>query len=413
MSVDFFRALSLDEIKAKTEKYLLGVYARPLKVAFHFGQGEYLYDAENRRYLDFHCGISVTNLGHSDADIVEAIRDQADRLIHTSNLAFNQEQALLAEAIINYSFPGRVFFTNSGTEASEAAFKLARSYGARARDGATRIVTLENSFHGRSTAGMSMTGQAKIQQGFGPLLNDMAYIPRNEIALLEREFDQNGESICAFFFEPVQGEGGIHVMSKEFVRAAYDLCREYNVIFICDEVQTGMGRTGKLWCYEHYGVVPDAMTLAKSLGSGLPIGALVIGEKYAEHLGPGQHGSTFGGNHLAARVAFETLKILVTRDILANVPALSEYIFGRLASLQDRFAFITEVRGLGLHIGVELDRPGALLVDLCLKHGLVVNCTAGNVIRIMPPLNISLERAAEGMDLFEAACAEFAEAPQA
>ena len=275
-SVDFFQSLSLDEIQKKTREYVLRTYGYPMDLAMSFGQGEYLYDTEGKQYIDFLCGISVTNLGHGDADIVEAIRDQAERLMHTSNLFYSQEAALLAEALINYSFPGKVFFTNSGTEASEAAFKFARSYGQSAKNGATAIITHENSFHGRSTAGMCMTGQDKIHSGFGKLLpeDDLIYLPRNDIDILEKALDDHGRNICAFALELVQGEGGIHVMDKEYVQAARQLCFENDVLLILDEVQTGIGRTGKLFAYEHYEITPDAMTLAKALGNGFPIGGL-------------------------------------------------------------------------------------------------------------------------------------------
>ncbi|MEQ9367194.1 MAG: aspartate aminotransferase family protein [Leptospirales bacterium] len=408
-SVDFFQSLSLDEIQKKTREYVLGTYAYPMGIAMSFGQGEYLYDTEGKQYIDFLCGISVTNLGHGDADIVEAIRDQAERLVHTSNLFYNQEAALLAEALVNYSFPGKVFFTNSGTEASEAIFKFARSYGQRAKNEASVIVTHENSFHGRSTAGMCMTGQEKIHRGFGPLLpeSDLIYLPRNDLDILEKTIDDQGRNICAFALELVQGEGGIHVMDKEYVQAARDLCKENEILFIVDEVQTGIGRTGKLFAYEHYEIVPDAMSLAKALGNGFPIGALVIADDFATYLGPGQHGSTFGGNHLATRVAFETLKAIVTRDLMANVAAQSEYFLRRMRLFEKQFACVTEVRGLGLHLGMELDRPGQPLVIEARDRGLLVNCTAGNTIRVMPPLNISLERAAEGLDILEAALTSF------
>lgn len=410
-SVDFFQSLSLDEIQKKTREYMLGTYGYPMDLAMSFGQGEYLYDTEGKQYIDFLCGISVTNLGHGDADIVEAIRDQAERLMHTSNLFYSQEAAMLAEALVNYSFPGKVFFTNSGTEASEAAFKFARSYGQRAKNGATAIITHENSFHGRSTAGMCMTGQDKIHSGFGKLLpeDDLIYLPRNDIDILEKALDDHGRNICAFALELVQGEGGIHVMDKEYVQAARDLCSENDVLLILDEVQTGIGRTGKLFAYEHYEITPDAMTLAKALGNGFPIGALIIADQYTEHLGPGQHGSTFGGNHLATRVAFETLKAIVTRDLLSNVVAQSEFFMRRLKVFEKQFACVTEVRGLGLHLGLELDRPGQPLANEARDRGLIVNCTAGTTIRIMPPLNVSLERASEGLDILEASLAAFQE----
>ena len=402
-TVDFFQSLKLDEIQKKTRQYVLGTYAYPMGIAMSFGQGEYLYDTEGKQYLDFFCGISVNNLGHGDADIVEAIREQAERLVHTSNLFYNQEAALLAEALVNYSFPGKVFFTNSGTEASEAAFKLARSYGQQAKGGAHIILTHENSFHGRSTAGMCMTGQGKIHDGFGDLLPGITYITRNDIDILDKEISENSQNICAFVLELIQGEGGIHVMDKEYVQAAHQLCKEHEILFIVDEVQTGIGRTGKLFAYEHYEIIPDAMTLAKALGNGFPIGATIIADEFAQYLTAGQHGSTFGGNHLATRVAFETLKAIVTRDLMANVNAQSEYFLRRLRLFEKQFDFVTEVRGLGLHLGVELDRPGQDLVIAARDLGLLINCTAGNTIRIMPPLNISLERAAEGLDILEAA----------
>lgn len=408
-NVDFFQSLSLDEIQKKTREYVLGTYAYPMGIAMSFGQGEYLYDTEGKQYIDFLCGISVTNLGHGDADVVEAIREQAERLVHTSNLFYNQEAALLAEALVNYTFPGKVFFTNSGTEASEAAFKLARSYGQQFKNGASGIITHENSFHGRSTAGMCMTGQEKIHNGFGDLLSagDLIYLPRNDIDILEKAIDDNGRDICAFMLELIQGEGGIHVMDKEYVQAAHELCKENEILFILDEVQTGIGRTGKLFAYEHYEIVPDAITLAKALGNGFPIGALIIANEFAHYLGAGQHGSTFGGNHLATRVAFESLKAIVTRDLLANVAAQSEYFIRRLKIFEKQFSCVTEVRGLGLHLGMELDRPGQDLVIEARDRGLLINCTAGQTIRVMPPLNISLERAAEGLDILEAALTAF------
>ena len=400
-SVDFFQSLSLAEIQKKTREYVLGTYGYPMGIALSFGQGEYVYDTEGKQYLDFLCGISVTSLGHGDADIVEAIRDQAERLVHSSNLFYNQEAALLCEALINYSFPGKVFLTNSGTEASEAAFKLARSYGQQARGGASVILTHENSFHGRSTAGMCMTGQDKIHGGFGPLIGDISYITRNDIDILEKEISDRGNDICAFVLELIQGEGGIQVMDQEYVQNARELCKENDILFIVDEIQTGMGRTGKLFAYEHYQITPDVMTLAKALGNGFPIGATIIAEEFTQYLGAGQHGSTFGGNHLATRVAFETLKALMTRDILANVTALSEYFMRRLKVWEGQFPIVRETRGLGLHLGMELEHSGPEVVTAARERGLLLNCTAGQTIRIMPPLNISLERAAEGLDILE------------
>jgi len=398
---DFKQPLPLATIKEKYSRYMLPNYS-PADVAFYFGQGELLYDTDNKQYIDFLSGISVTNLGHGEADIVEAIREQAERILHSSNLFYNQEQALLAEALIQHSFAGRVFFCNSGTEANEAAFKLARSHGQKRKDGASEFVVLENSFHGRTLASMSLTAQTRVQSGFGPLLDGIHRVAANDREALEKLFEQRGTSLCGMIVELIQGEAGIHPLDPGFVKLARDLCTEHNVLLIIDEIQTGFGRTGKLFCYEHSGILPDAMTLAKALANGLPMGALIVAEGHETLLSGGMHGSTFGGNHLVARVAYETLRIIMGRELLAHAAALSEYFFRRLRLLQaERPDLIADVRGLGLHIGVELKRPGKDIVNVCLSQGLVLNCTAEKVLRIMPPLNMSLENADVGLSILE------------
>lgn len=395
---EFEAPLPFKEIKEKTDKYVLGTYKRA-PVSFYFGQGEYVFDTENKRYIDFLCGISVTSLGHGDADIIETIRTQADRIIHSSNLFYNQEQALLAEALVSYTFPGKVFFCNSGTEANEAAMKLARRYGVTKGSAAT-VVTLEKSFHGRTMGSMTLTGQEKIHQGFGPLAGPVQYIPADQQAL-ETVLNQKGAEICAVFLELVQGEGGVRPLSREFVHTARELTKENDILLVIDEVQTGMGRTGSFLAYEQYDIVPDVVTMAKALGSGFPIGAMIVADPFVDVLGPGMHGSTFGGNHLAAAVAFDTLRILHGREIIKNVQALSEYFFTRLRAMQAQIPVMKDVRGLGLLIGIELDQPGAPVVDACREAGLLINCTADTVIRLLPPLTISLEVAAEGLDILE------------
>lgn len=397
---NFGEPLPFEEIREKTDRYILGTYKR-LPVAFYFGQGEYLYDTEQRRYLDFVSGIAVTSLGHCEADLIAALREQADRLWHTSNLYYNQEQALLAEALINHSFPGKAFFCNSGTEANEAAFKLARRYGNQKKGGAGTVLSLNNSFHGRTLAGMTLTGQAKIQKGFGSLVPGIEYIPPNDIEALEKILEEHASDIAALFLELVQGEGGVRPLEVEYVRAARELTREHDILLIVDEVQTGVGRTGRLFAYEHFDIEPDLLTLAKGLGGGFPIGALIVAERYCRHLEAGAHGSTFGGNHLASRIAFETLRIIIGREILQNVVAVSEYIFRRLNLTATALSVIREVRGLGLLIGIELERPGQVLVDACRERGLLINCCAENTIRLLPPLNISLEEASRAMDILE------------
>lgn len=396
----FHTPLNFEEVETKTQKYVLDTYRRQPK-AFFFGQGDTLYDSDQKPYLDFLSGIAVTNLGHGDADIIEAIRSQADRIMHTSNLFYNEEQARLAEVLIENSIKGKVFFCNSGTEANEAAFKLARSYGQAMRNNATRIVTLEGSFHGRTTGAMCLTGQQKIRDGFGPLVDGCVYVPPNDIEALEQAISGGKSDTCAFFLELVQGEGGVLPMEKEYVREAREMCAENDVLFIIDEIQTGVGRSGKLFAYEHYEIEPDAFTLAKGLGSGFPIGAMVVAEAYTPYLKRGMHGSTFGGNQLACRVAYETLKIIFGREILANVGAISQHFFSRLRTLQKSVKGIVDVRGLGLLVGIELERPCAELVDECRDRGLLINVTAENVIRLLPPLNITLERASHGLDILE------------
>ncbi len=396
---DFGQPLSFEEIKQKSDQYILNTYKRA-PIAFHFGQGEYLYDSENRPYLDFVSGVAVNALGHGDADLVEAIRDQADRIVHSSNLYYNQEQALLAEALIGHSFPGKVFFCNSGTEANEAAIKLARAFGHE--KGGYGILSLEDSFHGRTTGAMTLTGQEKIHGGFGPLFPQVKYIPANDITALEAEIQRHGSELCALFLEPVQGEMGVIPMEKDYVRAARQLTREHNMLLIFDEIQTGIGRTGKLFAYEHFGIEPDVLTLAKALGSGYPIGAMIVQEQYARYLGPGRHGSTFGGNHLGARIAYETLKIIMSREILQHINGLSEYMFHRLNLMKSKYPFIKEVRGLGLHIGILLGRQCADIVDQCRNEGLLINCAGhGDAIRLVPPLTLSIESADKGLTILE------------
>ncbi len=391
--------LSFEEIKEKTEKYILNTYNR-LPVSFYFGQDCYLYDTNHKKYIDFLSGISVNNLGYGEADIVQAIQSQSDRIIHTSNLFYNEEQAKLAEILISYSFPGKVFFCNSGTEANEAAIKFARRYGQKEKEGAEILVSLERSFHGRTFGSMSITGNEKIRKGFGSLLPNIEIIPP-EIDALELVFENYGEKICALILEPIQGEGGIYSLSREFLKRARELTTETKSLLMFDEVQCGIGRTGELFAYQYFDVKPDIITLAKGLGSGFPIGVMIVSEEFTDIFEPGIHGSTFGGNHLACRVAYETIKILMTREILNNIEGLSEYIFRKLHMMKSKYSIIKAIRGVGLMIGIELNIPCKEIVLDCLKEGLIINCTANNVIRLLPPLNIDLEIANEGLEILQ------------
>ncbi len=390
----------LSEIKERSAKYLIGNYA-PFDVAFKYGAGELLFDVNNKQYIDFLCGVAVTNLGHSDADIIDVVHKQADMLFHTSNWFYSDEASLLAEALVVNSFPGKVFFCNSGTEANEAAFKLARKY-AISRDKQNPIMlSLTNSFHGRTTASMGMTGQEKVREGYGDLLSGFEYVEVNNEESLEEAFERNNGNIAGIIMELVIGEGGIIPLTQSFVNLARKLTQENDALLIFDEIQTGMGRTGRLFACEHYGIIPDAMTLGKALGSGFPIGAMIVSKPFAGVLGPGSHGSTFGGNHLATAVAYETLRILISREIVENVPALSQFLFTRLNVMKAKYPIIKEVRGIGLHIGVDFTIPSKSIAVECLKEGLVLNSTAETVIRLMPPLNIGIERLDEALNIFE------------
>lgn len=399
-SQDIFRIpLGFEEIKEKTEKYILHTYSR-LPVCFFFGQGPYVFDSQQKSYIDFLSGISVCNLGYGEADVIEAIRSQADRIIHSSNLFYSEEQALLAEILVNYSFPGKVFFCNSGAEANEAAIKLARKYGYERKEGAEILVSLERSFHGRTMGALSITGNEKVRKGFGSLLPNVVIIPPT-IEALEKIFEAKGSEICALFVEPIQGEGGVYPLPKDFLVKARELTEQTKSLLVFDEIQCGVGRTGSLFAFQYFDVIPDVVTLAKGLANGIPIGAMIVKEDFTDILTPGSHGSTFGGNHLACRVAYETLKILITREILDSVSALSEFFFRRLYQMKARFKIIKEIRGIGLMIGIELNQPCKEIVLKCLEKGLIINCTAETVIRLLPPLVLDLETANEGLDRLE------------
>jgi acetylornithine aminotransferase len=390
----------IDEIKELSDKYLLNTYNR-YPVSFQYGVGEMLYDQDNKAYIDFQSGIAVTNLGHGEADIIEALRIQTDKIMHSSNLYYSEGQAKLAQVIIENSAPGKVFICNSGTEANEAAFKLMRKHGIAKNLMKPVILALDGSFHGRSTGSMSMTGNAAIREGFGDLVPDVHFVTPNDEDSLISAFDNYGENVCGLIMELIIGEGGIIPLTHSFVNLARKLTEETNSLLVFDEIQTGMGRTGKMFCFEHYGFAPDAFTLAKALGSGFPIGTLVVADEYSYLLGKGMHGTTFGGNHLACAIAYETFRIILSRNLLEGIETISTNMFQRLDTMKSLYPIVKDVRGRGLHIGLELNVPSRPIVEECLKRGLVVNSTATNVIRIMPPLTISLEKAAEGMDILE------------
>ncbi len=364
------------------------------------GDGAFLYDQDGRRYIDFFSGIAVTGLGHSRAGLSKRLHSQVDRLIHTSNWFYNREQVEAARLLSRLAFPGRTLFVNSGTEANEAAIKLARKYGQSLSPERFEILSFEGSFHGRTFGSMSATGQEKIRAGFGPLVPGFTFLPFNDAGALRKKLVP-GARVCAVITELVQGEGGIRPMDAVFAKELSRACADAGTLLIVDEIQTGMGRTGRAFCFKHFGIVPDMITIAKGLGGGVPVGALHARAGLVKYLEKGAHGTTFGGNHLACAAAAHVLKELEKKSLLEGVLRSGGYIVKRLRALQRNLPLVKEVRGLGLHIGIELNKPGAGLVKKALARGLVINCTSERVIRIMPPLTISMKAVREGMDVLE------------
>ncbi|MBN1496304.1 MAG: aspartate aminotransferase family protein [Spirochaetes bacterium] len=385
---------------ADDKNHLFQNYGARKPVCFVKGEGCHLIDQDGKRYVDFFSGIAVTSLGYGNRAFRNALHRQIDSIIHSSNHFYNREQNEAGRLLAEASFPGKTLFSNSGTEASEAAIKLARRYGMSLGKKRYEIITFSNSFHGRTFGGMTATAQKKIHEGFGPLVPGFIYLPYNNIERFARETKKN-RNICAVMIELIQGEGGIVIADKHFVRDLFRICAKNGILTIVDEVQTGIGRTGAMFGYQHYGVTPDIITLAKGLGGGVPIGAIHAKSFLADFLPGGAHGSTFGGNHLACAAAAAVLKQVRGKKFLENVNAVSRYFFDALNALAGKVGLIREVRGMGLHIGIELTRPGADMVYRALENGLVINCTAEKVIRIMPPLTISMKTAREGMKIFE------------
>jgi predicted acetylornithine/succinylornithine family transaminase len=374
---------SITPIVERAGRVLMNTYAR-IPVAFERGEGCRIWDQDGRVYLDFLAGIAVTALGHSHPRVIEAIKGQAEKLLHTSNLYHIENQIALAELLVRHSFADKAFICNSGTEANEGAIKLARRY-ATERFGPqkTTILAMINSFHGRTLGSLSATGQEKFQKGFGPLLPGFSFVPFDDLAALDQHWD---DSVCAVMMEPVQGEGGIRVPDRGYLKEVKRRCQERKALLILDEVQTGLGRTGTFFCYEQFESEPDIMTLAKALGNGLPIGALLATNEVAAAFQPGNHAATFGGNPLVTAVAGTVLSILLEDGFLAGVRERGTYFKNQLHGLKEEFPQILDVRGLGLLLGLALDRPGKPIVDACLEKGFLINCTQDTILRFVPPL---------------------------
>jgi acetylornithine aminotransferase/acetylornithine/N-succinyldiaminopimelate aminotransferase len=367
------------------DRYLANTYKRP-KFVFTHGKGSVLYDDRGRAYLDFLGGIAVNALGHAHPRMVRAIRREAGRATHVSNLFHNPYQGPLAKKLAKWSGMDRVFFTNSGTEAVEAALKLARAY-ARAKhgEGKTRILALENSFHGRTIGAVSITWPSKYRQPFEPLLPGVEFVRFNDLADLEAKFD---DTVCAIIIEPIQGEGGILPVSENFWRRARELATRHDAGLIADEIQSGLGRTGREFAYQRLPGAPDIVVIAKPLAGGLPLGAMLALESFASVLSPGMHGTTFGGGPLVCAAALEFLSIVEEENLLANVRARGAELRDGLAALAKKFDFITEIRGEGLMLGVQLSVDGNPYVAEALARGVVINCTHETTLRLLPPFNV-------------------------
>ena len=377
-----------DMVSQLADKYMFQTYGkRPLTLIK--GEACRVWDEGGKEYLDFVSGIAVCALGHSSPLVSQALEEQSKRLVHVSNLYYTKPQTELAQLLVEQSFADRVFFCNSGAEANEAAIKLARRY-SKEKFGQDRytIISMMDSFHGRTMATLSATGQNKIRTGYDPLLESFKFVPFNDLSSLEKAVD---ESVCAVMLEPIQGEGGVVCPDTDYLKGVKDICSDRDLILIFDEVQVGMGRTGKLFAHEHYGVSPHIMTLAKALGNGLPIGAMLSVEELSSVFGPGSHATTFGGTPLVTAVAKAVFKSLLEDGWIDNCREMGEYFKGRLQDLQKKYSFIKDIRGLGLILGIELDRPGAPVVDACMERGFLINCTHEKVLRFIPPLIIGKE----------------------
>jgi predicted acetylornithine/succinylornithine family transaminase len=371
-----------------SEQYVAHTYAR-YPVVLVRGKGTRVWDQEGEEYLDFVSGLAVCNLGHCHPRVVKTIQGQAEKLIHVSNFYYIEPQIQLASLLCKHSFADKVFFCNSGAEANEGAFKLARKF-AKEKTGKDRyeIITMERSFHGRTLATLAATAQEKFHKGYEPLMPGFKYVPFNDMGAVKKAIDPK---TCAVMVEPIQGEGGVNCPSEGYLKALREICDENSLLLIFDEVQVGMGRTGKLFAYEHEGVEPDILTLAKSLAGGVPIGALLIKKGIADSFKPGDHASTFGGNPLATAAGVAALTAILEEGMLENCRKMGDYFLSELDKMKNQFPFIKEVRGKGLILGMELKIDGSSIVKEMLKKRILINCTMGNVLRFLPPLIVTQE----------------------
>lgn len=373
--------MDLVKVKKLYDEYVMNTYSR-VDLCLVKGKDTYVWDNEGKKYLDFFPGWAVSGIGHRNKYVIDRVKEQCGEIIHVSNNYYNEVQARLSKVIIENSFSGKVFYSNSGAEANECAIKLARKFGS-STGGRFEILTMDKSFHGRTLATITATGQEKVKIGFEPLVAGFRHVKFNDINAVKTALT---DKTIAVMIEPVQGEGGINIADKEYLQALRKLCDEKNMLLIFDEVQTGMGRTGKIFAFQHFGVTPDVMTLAKSIGGGFPIGVTVIGQKYAGVLTPGTHASTFGGSPVISAAAMGVFDALKKGGLLKNANIMSKYFEKCLNKMKSENAIIKKIKVLGLMIGIEMDMEDANVIYMnCLKKGLLINCTQKNILRIMPP----------------------------
>lgn len=379
--------MNLKQIAESESKYLIGNYKKyPLFI--DKGRKCVVYDYAGKRYIDLLAGIAVNALGYNHPRISNVIRKQIKKTLHVSNLFYHPYQALLAKKLVELSGLEKAFFCNSGTEAIEAAIKLARghSYKNHLGEGKHEILALDNAFHGRTYGALSATASEGYRKPYEPLVPGFRFVKFNNVEDLRTQFN---ERVCAIIVEPIQGEGGIHACSAEFLIAARQLCDQFQALLIFDEIQCGIGRTGRTFYFQQFGIKPDALTLAKPIGLGLPLGALLTTNKIATTFGPGDHGTTFGGGPLACRVGFEFLKIMEDENLLEQITQTGKFFKARLLELKAKYPFVLDVRGEGLILGMELNFPCREIVNRCLEAGFIINCTADRVLRFLPPYVIT------------------------
>jgi len=386
--------MKIEEVFNSYNDYVIPSYTK-VPLIFVKGKGSYLWDIQGRKYLDFFPGWGVGNLGHCHPKVMNAVREQISKLIFIPNNYYNLPQAKLAKELNFWAGrPFKAFFCNSGTEANEAAIKLSRKWGG----GRYEIISFEDSFHGRTLASLAATGQSKYRQGFSPLPEGFKVVKFNDIAAVKNAI---ADKTAGVMLELIQGEGGINLADKGFVLALRKLCDERKLLLIIDEVQTGIGRTAKMFAWQNYGIIPDIFTLAKALGGGLPIGAMLAKKEIADNLSAGTHASTFGGGPVIAKAALAVLSAIQKEKLITNAGNMGDYLFGKLKNLQSKFPLIKDVRGMGLMCGVELSCEGKSVVEECIKMGLLINCTHESVLRIMPALNTTGKEIDKAVNILE------------